>query len=119
MLSKFNEKAQKIIAIAESQAFDFGHASVGTEHLLLALLKVKESRIKTLLSLENVSYESIKEKIVDLFGVKDLQPFYMEYTPSEVVTWELEWESMKKRYKEKVYGRIYWTTPHSKSELLI
>ena len=49
MLSKFNEKTQKIIAIAESQAFDFGHASVGTEHLLLALLKVKESKLKTLL----------------------------------------------------------------------
>ena len=34
MLSKFNEKTQKAIAIAESIAFDLGHMSVGTEHLL-------------------------------------------------------------------------------------
>ena len=102
MLSRFNEKAQKIIAIAESQAFDFGHASVGTEHLLLALLKVKESRLKTLLSLENVSYELIKEKIVDLFGVKDLQPFYMEYTPSLKNVMEKSVSEAKKLGSEKV-----------------
>ena len=82
MLSKFNEKTQKLIAIAESQAFDFGHASVGTEHLLLALLKVKETKLKSILLQQQITYEIIKEKIVDLFGTKDLQPFYMEYTPS-------------------------------------
>ena len=41
MLSRFNDKAQRAIALAESLAFDFGHNSVGTEHLLLALLKLK------------------------------------------------------------------------------
>ena len=40
MLSKFNEKAQKIVAVAESIAFDFGHVSVGSEHLLLSFLNV-------------------------------------------------------------------------------
>ena len=35
MLSKFNEKAQKIISVAESISFDLGHVSVGSEHLLL------------------------------------------------------------------------------------
>ena len=102
MLSRFNEKAQKIIAIAESQAFDFGHASVGTEHLLLALLKVKESRLKTLLSLEHVNYEAVKEKIVDLFGVKDLQPFYMEYTPSLKKVMEKSIAEAKKLGSDKV-----------------
>ena len=102
MLSRFNEKAQKIIAIAESQAFDFGHASVGTEHLLLALLKVKESRLKTLLSLEHINYEIIKEKIVELFGVKDLQPFYMEYTISLKKVMEKAISEAKKLGNEKV-----------------
>lgn len=82
MLSKFNEKTQKIIAIAESQAFDFGHASVGTEHLLLSLLRVKESKLKSLLSSKGVTYDVVKEKVIQLFGKKQIQPFYMEYTPS-------------------------------------
>ena len=41
MITNFCEKAQKIIAVAESIAFDFGHTSVGSEHLLLSFLKVK------------------------------------------------------------------------------
>ena len=81
-ISKFNEKTQKIVAIAESQAFDFGHVRVGTEHLLLALLKVKESKLKTILNQNQITYEIVKEKIVDLFGPKAFQPFWMEYTPS-------------------------------------
>lgn len=102
MLSKFNEKTQKIIAIAESQAFDFGHASVGTEHLLLALLKVKESKLKTLLNQDGVNYDLIKKKIVEIFGTKDLQPFYMEYTPSLKKVMEKSIVEAKKLGNEKV-----------------
>ena len=102
MLSKFNEKTQKIIAIAESQAFDFGHASVGSEHLLLALLKVKESKLKTLLNQSHISYEIVKNKIIDLFGTKDLQPFYMEYTPSLKKIMEKSIIEAKKIGNEKV-----------------
>ena len=39
MIANFSDKAQKIIAVAESIAFDFGHSSVGSEHLLLSFLK--------------------------------------------------------------------------------
>ena len=42
MLTQFHEKAQKAIVIAESIAFDLGHSSVGSEHLLLSLLKIKD-----------------------------------------------------------------------------
>ena len=46
MINSFCEKAQKVIAVAESIAFDFGHSSVGSEHLLLAFLKIKDTKIK-------------------------------------------------------------------------
>lgn len=82
MLSKFNEKAQKVIAVAESIAFDLGHSSVGTEHLLLSLLKVKESKLKALLSEEGLDFDVAKKHIIKLFGEQEVQPFYMEYTPS-------------------------------------
>ena len=49
MIINFCEKAQKIIAVAESIAFDFGHSSVGSEHLLLSFLKVKDTKVKKLL----------------------------------------------------------------------
>lgn len=88
MLTQFHEKAQKAIVIAESIAFDLGHSSVGSEHLLLSLLKMKDSPFSKILKAYQVDDEMIYEDIVRLFGEKDIQPFYMEY--SEVVKKILE-----------------------------
>lgn len=80
MLNKFSEKAQKIIALAESMAFDLGHSSVGSEHLLLSFLKTKENKLRTMLEEQDVTYETVYAQLVDLFGKKTSKPFYMEYT---------------------------------------
>lgn len=88
MLTQFHEKAQKAIVIAESIAFDLGHSSVGSEHLLLSLLKMKDSPFSKILKTYHVDDEMIYEDIVRLFGEKDIQPFYMEY--SEIVKKILE-----------------------------
>lgn len=88
MLTQFHEKAQKAIVIAESIAFDLGHSSVGSEHLLLALLKMKDCAFAKILKKYHVDDQMIYEDIVRLFGEKDVQPFYMEY--SEVVKKILE-----------------------------
>ena len=82
MLNKFNEKAQKVISVAESIAFDFGHISVGSEHLLLAFLKIKDNKLRMILAGYSITYEKIKDQIVALFGKKETQPYYMEYTAS-------------------------------------
>ena len=88
MLTAFDEKAQKAIVIAESVAFDLGHSSVGSEHLLLSLLKIKDCPFSKILKTYHVDDEMIYEDVVRLFGEKDIQPFYMEY--SEVVKKILE-----------------------------
>lgn len=88
MLTQFHEKAQKAIVIAESIAFDLGHSSVGSEHLLLSLLKMKDTPFSKILKTYHVDDEMIYDDIVRLFGEKDIQPFYMEY--SEVVKKILE-----------------------------
>lgn len=80
MLTKFDEQAQKAIVIAESLAFDFGHNNVGSEHLLLALLKLQESKLKNLLLKYEVTDDLIEQDIIRLFGKKEEQPFYLEYS---------------------------------------
>jgi ATP-dependent Clp protease ATP-binding subunit ClpA len=82
MLNKFQEKSQKIIALAESIAFDMGQSSVGTEHLLLSILKTKDCKLKSMLEKQGVNFELIKEEVITLFGKKSTKPFYMEYTVS-------------------------------------
>lgn len=80
MLTKFDEQAQKAIVIAESLAFDFGHTNVGSEHLLLALLKLQESKLKSLLLKYSITDETIEQDIIRLFGKNEEQPFYLEYS---------------------------------------
>lgn len=80
MLTQFHEKAQKAIVIAESIAFDLGHSHVGSEHLLLSLLKMKDCPFSKVMKKYHVDDEMIYKDVVRLFGEKDIQPFYMEYS---------------------------------------
>lgn len=80
MLTKFDEQAQKAIVVGESIAFDLGHNNVGSEHLLLSLLKINNSKLKELVKKYDVDDKKIYEDIKRLFGTNDDQPFYMEYS---------------------------------------
>ena len=102
MITNFCEKAQKIIAVAESIAFDFGHSSVGSEHLLLSFLKVKDTKVKKLLENQSITYELIKRELLNLFEKKDSLPFYMEYTPSFKEILENAIRDSKKLNEDKV-----------------
>ena len=106
MIANFSEKAQKIIAVAESIAFDFGHSSVGSEHLLLSFLKVKDTKIKKLLENQGIVYEQIKNDLLSLFEKKDSLPFYMEYTSSFKEILDIAIKESKKLNEEKVSVEI-------------
>ena len=80
MLREFDEQAQKAIVVAESLSFDFGHQNVGSEHLLLSLLKIHDNQLKRLLQKYDVNDAVVEEDIKRLFGTNDDQPFYMEYS---------------------------------------
>ena len=80
MLEDFSSKAGKYIALAESLAFDLGHCNVGSEHLLLSFLKIKDNKLKKLLEKYNLDFELVKNELLDNFPSNDELPFYMEYT---------------------------------------
>ena len=102
MINKFQDKAQRMIAYSESIAFDLGQSNVGTEHLLLAYLKFKENKLKTLLEKEGLYYDDVKENIISLFGKKTSKPFFMEYTNSLKKVLEGAIIISKKKGEEKV-----------------
>lgn len=102
MLTKFSEKAQKALVVAESIAFDLGHASVGSEHLLLSLTKIKDNVFCNLLEEYDVSAQLIEADIIRLFGKKDMQPFYMEYTNIVRMIMDQAIKESRKRHEKKV-----------------
>ena len=102
MLTKFDEQAQKAIVVGESIAFDLGHNNVGSEHLLLSLLKISNSKLKELVKKYNVDDKNIYEDIKRLFGKNDDQPFYMEYSDAVKSILERAIEITNEQNKSKV-----------------
>ena len=102
MLNRFSDKAQKIIATAENLAFEMSKNSVGTEHLLLALLKSKDNKLKTHLEQNKITFDVIKEKVIELFGKSENKPLYMQYTNSFKVVLENALFLSKKKGEDKV-----------------
>lgn len=80
MLSSFSLCSKRIMSIAESLAYDFGHINVGSEHLLLALSKDKSFYFKNLLEKQEINYSKIRERILKINPIKNLKPVYMEYS---------------------------------------
>ena len=71
MLKEFDEQAQKAIVVAESISFDFGHQNVGSEHLLLSLLKMHDNQLKRFLKKYKVNEEVVEGDIKRLFGTSE------------------------------------------------
>lgn len=80
MLENFENEAQEVIVAAESISFSLGHSHVGSEHLLLSLLKMKNLDFTKILESYDITEEDVYKDIVRLFGKKDVQPFYIEHS---------------------------------------
>lgn len=102
LLREFDEQAQKAIVVAESLSFDFGHQNVGSEHLLLSLLKIHDNQLKRLLQKYDVNDTAVEEDIKRLFGTNDDQPFYMEYSQSVKRILERSIEYAKDKNQDQV-----------------
>ncbi len=66
LFGRFTERAQKALTYAQQAAIELKHHYVGTEHLLLGLLKEPGEPIRALL--ENVTYDAVMERVVALIG---------------------------------------------------
>ena len=63
----FTSRAKKILEFAVEEARSLNHNYIGTEHLLLGLLKEKEGVACRILNGFSIYFEDVKEKIVEMF----------------------------------------------------
>ena len=63
----FTSRAKKILEFAVEEARSLNHNYIGTEHLLLGLLKEKEGVACRILNGFGVHFDDVKEKIVEMF----------------------------------------------------
>ena len=80
MLEKFSSGAQRIISLAEALAFEFNHSTVGSEHLLLAILKAKDNNLSKELNKSNIDYYTFYPQIRNLYSESQDNSLYVQYT---------------------------------------
>ena len=66
MFNRFTERARKVIILAKEEARRFNHDYIGTEHILLGLIREGEGVAATVLQKIGVSLENIRLEIEKL-----------------------------------------------------
>lgn len=81
MFSKFTEEARKVLIEAKKEMSELKHPYVGSEHLLLAILKNKNSSLSKRLKEYNLDYSKFKKEIIKVIGTgTEVTEWYL-YTP--------------------------------------
>lgn len=79
MKNCYNSETNKILKIAEKEMLSCHHPYVGTEHLLLSLLKNKN--IRKICYKYNLNYYNYKKNLLNIIGSATKESKYILYTP--------------------------------------
>ncbi|MBU3188632.1 ATP-dependent Clp protease ATP-binding subunit [Clostridium bowmanii] len=73
MFNKFTERAQKVLVYAQEEAEELKHGYVGTEHILLGILKEQDGLCKKSLNDMKISSEGVKKLVMEYEGEGDVE----------------------------------------------
>lgn len=79
MFVNFSEEVRHILKQAEKERADLNHPYVGSEHLLLSLLK--NSRLREVFEKRGLTYNKFKNKLIDIVGIGTKKSEFILYTP--------------------------------------
>jgi ATP-dependent Clp protease ATP-binding subunit ClpA len=72
MFERFTERARKVVVLAQEEARHFNHNYIGTEHILLGLVRENEGVASQMLSGMGVETDGVREQVIRMLG--DRQP---------------------------------------------
>lgn len=79
MFGKFSEEAQKVLVDAQKEMSELKHPYIGSEHLLLAILKNNQD-LGNKFKKYKITYKSFKEELINLVGIGDNTPDLLLYS---------------------------------------
>ncbi len=103
MFDKFSEKAAQVFVTAQEEAKELGHSYVGTEHILLGLLKVGNNPASEVLAGMGITYSRTKSEIISMVGM-GMRGFITspQMTPRAKRVTELAYEEAKLLGSERI-----------------
>jgi ATP-dependent Clp protease ATP-binding subunit ClpC len=63
MFQRFTDRARRVLVLAQEEARDLASAFIGTEHLLLGLIREREGVAAEVMGTLGVTYELVREKV--------------------------------------------------------
>jgi ATP-dependent Clp protease ATP-binding subunit ClpC len=106
MFGRFTERAQKVLALAQEEATRLGHNNIGTEHILLGLIREGEGIAAKALQASNLDMEKIQKEVETLIGKGAEGTQNIHYTPRAKKVIELSMDEARK------LGHTYVGTEH-------
>src|SRR5690554_3662537 len=106
MFGRFTERAQKVLALAQEEAHRLGHNNIGTEHVLLGLVREGEGIAAKALYGLGLSSEKIQQEVEHLIGRGQDAIQAPPYTPRAKKVIELSMDEARK------LGHSYVGTEH-------
>ncbi|MBG9788476.1 MULTISPECIES: ATP-dependent Clp protease ATP-binding subunit [Brevibacillus] len=111
MFGRFTERAQKVLALALEEAVRLGHKDIGTEHVLLGLIREGEGIAAKALQALGLGLDKIQSEVESLIGRAPEQPanttnYTPNYTPRAKKVIELSMDEARK------LGHTYVGTEH-------
>ena len=91
MFGKFTEKSQRAMVFAQSEARAQGHSYIGSEHILLGILK-EPGGASSILGQVGINYERAKGAIAEIVSPEDSKVTSLTYTPRTKKIFELALE---------------------------
>jgi ATP-dependent Clp protease ATP-binding subunit ClpA len=82
LFERFTEQARQVVVLAREEARTFKHDHIGTEHLLLGLLRERDGVGVNLLESLDVTVERVRGEVVRIVGVgEEAPPTQMPFSP--------------------------------------
>jgi ATP-dependent Clp protease ATP-binding subunit ClpA len=82
VFERFTERSRHVVVFAQEEARGLGHAHIGTEHLLLGLLRAEDGVAARVLDSLDVHLVEVREEVVQILGWGDkVETGQIPFTP--------------------------------------
>ena len=71
MFERFTEEARQVVVLAQEEARGLTHNYIGTEHILLGLLRLNEGIAAQALESLGVALERVREHVIEIVGASE------------------------------------------------
>src|SRR6058998_750629 len=81
MFERFTERARRAVVLAQDEARRLGHNYIGTEHVLLGLLREEEGIAARVLGSLGVTLDGVRGRVAEIVGRGEAAAGQIPFTP--------------------------------------